>query len=281
MTNEYGNELLHKVLLSAMKDIDKICRENGLKYFIFAGTLLGAINYKGFIPWDDDVDICMPQQDYNKLVAILEKEYSDKYFVKTFDNTPSNFSKLTKIQIKGAIAVYSSERREEIFIDLSVLHCAPDGKIARRIQRFQLEFWDLVLSTKSKSITPTSLASKIILTPLSHLSKAFIGRRIDSIMHRYDNRVTEYYALMINMYPSPWNGLNGYLNDFVLREICIDPQYLEFEDTYFMAFSDPDRDLIQRFGKDYRKPYPEEKRRSNHGIVNYELSDDLKNLLEL
>ena len=46
MTNEYGNELLHKVLLSAMKDIDKICRDNGLRYYLYAGTLLGAVNHK-------------------------------------------------------------------------------------------------------------------------------------------------------------------------------------------------------------------------------------------
>jgi lipopolysaccharide cholinephosphotransferase len=281
MTNEYGNELLHKVLLSAMKDIDKICRENGLRYYLYAGTLLGAINHKGFIPWDDDVDICMPKTDYKTLVTILENDYSDKYYVRTYENTPSNYSKLTKIQIKGAEAVFSNGTRDEIFIDLSVLHSAPDGKIARKIQRFQLEFWSMVLSTKSNVIVPTSVASKLVLKPLSHLSKQFIGRRIDAIMNRYDHLVTEYYALMINMYPSPWNGKNGYLNDFVLREICEEPQYLEFEDTCFMAFSNPDRDLAPRFGKDYRKPYPEEKRRSNHGIVNYELTQELKNRLGL
>ena len=81
MTNEYGNELLHKVLLSAMKDIDKICRENGLKYYLHAGTLLGALNHKGFIPWDDDVDISLKREDYNTLLHILQEQYSDMYFI--------------------------------------------------------------------------------------------------------------------------------------------------------------------------------------------------------
>ena len=72
MTNDYGNLELHKILLSAMKDIDKICRENHLRYYLHAGTLLGAINHKGFIPWDDDVDISMTRDDYEKFVQILK-----------------------------------------------------------------------------------------------------------------------------------------------------------------------------------------------------------------
>ena len=63
MTNDYGNLELHMVLLQAMKDIDKICRENNLKYYLYAGSLLGAMNFKGFIPWDDDIDIVMFPKD--------------------------------------------------------------------------------------------------------------------------------------------------------------------------------------------------------------------------
>ncbi len=81
MTNDYGNLELHKVLLSAMKDIDKICRENGLKYYLHAGTLLGAVNHKGFIPWDDDVDISMLREDYEKFCDIVEKQYGNIYFM--------------------------------------------------------------------------------------------------------------------------------------------------------------------------------------------------------
>lgn len=66
----YGNELLHKVLLSGMKDIDKICRQNNIKYYLYAGTLLGAVVHKGFIPWDDDVDIVMFRWDYDKFEKI-------------------------------------------------------------------------------------------------------------------------------------------------------------------------------------------------------------------
>ena len=57
-------EELHDALLEILVEIDKVCREHGLRYTLAAGTLLGAIRHKGFIPWDDDADIYMPRPDY-------------------------------------------------------------------------------------------------------------------------------------------------------------------------------------------------------------------------
>ena len=56
-------------ILEILLAVDKVCREHGLRYYLWAGTLLGAIRHKGFIPWDDDVDICMPRADYDTLMA--------------------------------------------------------------------------------------------------------------------------------------------------------------------------------------------------------------------
>lgn len=86
MTNDYGNLELHTVLLSAMKDIHKICQENNLKYYLHAGTLLGAVNHKGFIPWDDDVDITLIRSDFEKIAKIIERDYSDRYYIQTYKN---------------------------------------------------------------------------------------------------------------------------------------------------------------------------------------------------
>ncbi|MEO1944504.1 MAG: LicD family protein [Candidatus Thioglobus sp.] len=61
-------------LLSLLKIVDKVCRENDIEYWIEAGTLLGAVRHRGFIPWDDDIDISVPAESYLKLIAILDTE---------------------------------------------------------------------------------------------------------------------------------------------------------------------------------------------------------------
>ena len=55
--------------LEILKRLDSICREQGLKYFLYAGTMIGAVRHKAFIPWDDDIDVAMPRRDYDRLMA--------------------------------------------------------------------------------------------------------------------------------------------------------------------------------------------------------------------
>ena len=65
---------LQLVELDLLKQVDSICKENGIPYYAMGGTLLGAIRHKGFIPWDDDIDIGIPRPYYNKLAKILNSE---------------------------------------------------------------------------------------------------------------------------------------------------------------------------------------------------------------
>ena len=67
-----------------LKEVVKICNHYKLQYFLCAGTLLGAVRHKGFIPWDDDIDIAMPIEDFNKFNLIAQNELGDKYFVQNY-----------------------------------------------------------------------------------------------------------------------------------------------------------------------------------------------------
>ena len=66
-------EQVKEIMLSIMTDFDKFCRDHGLRMWLYAGTLLGAIRHKGYIPWDDDIDVCMTREDYNKLLTIADQ----------------------------------------------------------------------------------------------------------------------------------------------------------------------------------------------------------------
>lgn len=73
------------IMLNILKEIEKICTKYNLRYFLDGGTLLGAVRHKGFIPWDDDVDIGMPREDYRKFLKIAQKELPDYLFLQTFE----------------------------------------------------------------------------------------------------------------------------------------------------------------------------------------------------
>lgn len=272
MTNEYGNELLHKVLLSAMKDIDAICREHGLRYYLYAGTLLGAINHKGFIPWDDDVDIVMFPNDFHKLCEIVEGEYADRYHMLTFDNTPNWFSKMSKLQINGAEMISGDGSRSPVFIDINILHSMPDGKLQRALQRKQIEFINLSLGVLSGLVIPSSWKSKCTFALYAKLGKAKLGKKLDKIMCRYDHKMTEYVGIMCNtLTRNPYTGVSGYENDRTKREWHEKTIEIPFEDTFLMTFSDIKADLLHRYGPHWADPYPEEKRITKHDVKGYEI----------
>ena len=65
---EYNIRELQLRILETLKAVDNVCREHNLRYYIWAGTMIGAVRHKGFIPWDDDLDIAMPRPDYDRLI---------------------------------------------------------------------------------------------------------------------------------------------------------------------------------------------------------------------
>ena len=71
------------IMLETLIEVDRICKKYNIKYWLVSGTLLGAVRHKGFIPWDDDLDICMPVEDYDKFLQIAPKELPDYLFVQT------------------------------------------------------------------------------------------------------------------------------------------------------------------------------------------------------
>lgn len=77
---------LWAVQLNLLKKFKEVCEKNNLKFYLTYGSLLGAIRHNGYIPWDDDIDIAMPREDYDKLKEIAAKEFEDPYFYQTQEN---------------------------------------------------------------------------------------------------------------------------------------------------------------------------------------------------
>ena len=113
---------LQLIQVSIVEDIDRICRDNGLKYYIIGGTLLGAVRHKGFIPWDDDIDLVMYRDDYNKFISIIQSEYSEKYFLQNFYTDKHYTRYIAKVRLNGTHLTESyldnSKSHDGIYVDI-------------------------------------------------------------------------------------------------------------------------------------------------------------------
>ena len=284
MTNDYGNLELHQVLLAAMKDIDQICRGHGLKYYLHAGTLLGAFNHKGFIPWDDDVDISLMRDDYERLCEIIQKDYSDRYFLHNYRTDPDYRNNRAVLRILGTkvICYHEDAKRihNEVAVDIVPLDAAPDSKLARKIQAGLIWIFDAAVQIKQGEIIPCHPVMKCIGL-LSKMDRQRLGRIIDRLSMMHNKKNTEYVGLLTYTGKNPYTGRSGYENDLMPREWYENPIMVDFEDTKLMTISEPEKDLVHRYGPKWHEPYPEEKRVTKHDVKSYEISSEVRERLGL
>lgn len=130
-----------------------VCNRNNLQYFASYGTLLGAVRHKGFIPWDDDIDITMPRKDFEQLKIIANKEFKHPYFFQTSENDPEHFmagicnlrnSNTTHIDFLNL----GHSCNQGCFIDITALDGVYDDKKKRRRQIKKIEFYKTLLFAK-------------------------------------------------------------------------------------------------------------------------------------
>ncbi|MEG0774554.1 LicD family protein [Clostridium sp.] len=111
---------LQQIMINIMVEIDRICRENNIKYWLDSGTLLGCIRHDGFIPWDDDLDICMPREDYDKFIAIAKSELSKDLFLQSFESDKHSQNTWVKVRDRNSILVSNKYEKGHtgVFIDI-------------------------------------------------------------------------------------------------------------------------------------------------------------------
>ena len=138
---EYKCELneLQKTLLSMLNDFDDVCQKHGIPYQLFSGTALGAVRHHGFIPWDDDIDVVMLREDYERFFDKAAKDFdSEKYYVQRefTEHWPMFFSKL---RLNGTTYIekyHSHDARihQGIYIDIFPFDNLSDSRLMQKLQ---------------------------------------------------------------------------------------------------------------------------------------------------
>ena len=144
---------LHRVELSLLEELKRVCKENGLKYYASGGTLLGAVRHKGFIPWDDDIDVRMMWGDFKKLMEIAPDVFKAPFFFQTYKTGPydelSN-ARLRRSDTTGCTKwefdnIKTSLHNRGIFLDVFPLFPIPKDPMLKSEQKKLIdEAWRVI-----------------------------------------------------------------------------------------------------------------------------------------
>lgn len=151
---ELSNEeltALQNTLFEILSDIKKVCEQHNLCYFLVGGSAIGALRHGGFIPWDDDLDICMPRADYNKFVPLFQNEFKNKYYVETPENTKGYLLLLTKVRKLGTVLRGRDDLSAErcgIGVDVFVVENTPNNAFLRKLHGFGSMALSYILSCR-------------------------------------------------------------------------------------------------------------------------------------
>ena len=265
---------LHRVLLEMLSDVDKICRENDIKYSLGGGTLLGAMRHKGFIPWDDDVDVMMPYDDYVKFIQIVKEKYNENYYIADIrEGTASTlFVKFCKkgtkfVEINSVGTPFSNN----IFIDIFPMEYCPDDEKERkkRGKKFNLfrkmKLCAISYKYPSKLLLEKTKESKILKKEYN--KKRFIGFFCNLLSIRYLVKKCDklaHYTKKGKYVVCPF-GARYY--DFELYNSDLFDELIEvpFEDKKFFITHRYEDYLKLMYG-DYMKMPSEENRKPTHVI---------------
>lgn len=157
-------------MLEILQEFCRICDKHNLKYWLDSGTLLGSIRHKGFIPWDDDIDVAMLREDYSKFLSIAEEELNKKYLIQ---KPYSNVNAFAKIRKKNTLMLerYEADYHQGIFIDIFPIDSYSDNTFIRRFyeRKYHLKY-KLILLKEHKlnknQLTAKSLVKFLVKLPL-------------------------------------------------------------------------------------------------------------------
>ena len=204
-----------KCMLDMLEQLDCICRKHGIRYHVTSGTLLGAIRHGGFIPWDEDLDVAMPRRDFNRFLEIAQADLPEPMFLQTWSTDRDVASPFARIRNRKTAAIVESYAAHHwlcdmgIFVDIYPLDGIPDGKLARRFNRWVVHN---LIRTHGQSMNPPKNPP---LTRKDHVRRAFyrlVGeRRLWRMLNSFVALFPFEHCLMCGLTPysfkpGPWQN---------------------------------------------------------------------------
>ncbi len=268
------NELQQKQL-DLLKEFIKVCDKHNLKWFLIGGSTLGAIRHKGFIPWDDDIDLGMPREDYDKFMELQYEFEGTPFFIQNFKSDPCyiyNYGKLRDSSTTFIENFYKNHRiNHGIWLDIFPI----DGisrtmeepkKLAKKIRFIWLQVWLAYLPALRRKVRKETWFKDILLNIVAGLFYIF------DIAHYRNKRVEKFIRKI------PWDEAKMAANcfGFNMKKEAMDANIFKetirvpFEDIEVNVVKDYDTYLRNIYGG-YMTPPPADKQVGHHYNKGFDL----------
>lgn len=259
---------LQKAGLNILKVVIDICKRHELKYYVYGGTLLGAIRHKGFIPWDDDVDIAMPRKDFEKLKQ-YQVELPDYMFLDTIQRKGHQWTAAHVVDKRLKLEVGKGMKKAEMFVwvDILIIDGVPkpgtfkfklfsmEYLAARLLYKFSNFSNEVDLEKKRSSIESFFIGFAKFTHVEKVVNQQIAGRFLDWVSRQYDLDKCEYGATlggpqkMGETQPKEWFG---------------EGKELPFEDIIVKGMDKSENFLTKFYGPNYMTPPPIDKRNQHN-----------------
>lgn len=288
---EYDEKSLKRIQeleLEILKDFMEICDRHDLTYFGIAGTGIGALRHQGFIPWDDDIDVALPREDFEKLLKYVEKEKGDKYLIMNTEHYPNYPLMTTRMTLRG------TEFREEalknvkaplgIFLDLYPLDKVSDDPKEAKKQARDTWFWSKLLILRTIPFPMLGFCGwkkKVIHAICGMIHLALCVLRVPKmwIYSKAYEAETRYNCYEKTKAIDFFCDTTPYMNLYYMDEIY-PLKKLPFEDVMLNFPNDMHRNLKAMYG-DYMQLPPVEKRKNHYPYrLRFPRRKDLQNRKE-
>lgn len=264
------------LMLKILREVHRVCEENGIHYFLSDGTLIGAVRHNGFIPWDDDLDIGMLRADYEKFCQIAGKKLGEEYFFQTCRTDKGYGLQFGKVMLKNTTwieyAARKTKRKETgIYIDVFPYDKIPMERKIQRKHYFWFKFWNSLIHHKNKYYyisNSKGFIHKLFFLILEMLSffipLEFCIQKREFLCRKYENLTENFFVTEFGGdFLKSQNNYDSFKN-LVLHE---------FEGELFYIPKAYDSILTNLYG-DYMTLPPVEYRQ-NHGIVEYDFGEGI------
>ncbi len=257
--------------LEILKVYDKFCNKNNLRYSLCGGTLIGAVRHKGFIPWDDDIDVFMPRPDFEKFISMFadNKYIAENYEVASYKLDNLNLPYVKIFDLKTEIdAEYVGDKYEKhLWIDIFPIEGLDSIEINKKIyskDKFLSSILMYKKMTRRLTREQTNSCFKYIMKRCIHylakpISRKHLAKKIDQNAQKINYDDSKYVGEVIGGYGT--------------REMFNKPdnfdEKLEFEGCYFNVINNYDENLKNVFGDYMQLPKVED--RKTHSVTIYEI----------